>query len=145
VLTLIFIFIIKKGAEDIMKSKKATPKKKAAPKKKVARKTTPKTTPKKTTSKKVRKIGSGRTKGSYSFINVKLTDLNKAMPEASIIMISRKWAQNLATLGIKIKGTPIVASTNTHNSLKNPVGITIKNMKDGEVEESAQVSLKSEF
>lgn len=128
-----------------MKVKKATTKTKAAPKKKVTRKTTPKTTPKRKTTKKVRKVGSGRTKGSYSFINVKLTDLTKVMPEASIIMISRKWAQNLATLGIKIKGTPIVASTNNHNSLKNPVGITIKNMKDGEVEDSAQVSLKTDF
>ena len=57
-------------------------KKKASPKpKRVTRKATPKAAPKRTTTKKVRKVGSGRTKGSYSFINVKLVDLNKNLPE----------------------------------------------------------------
>ena len=118
-------------------------KKKAAPKKTVARKTTSKTS-NKAAPKKVRKVGSGRTKGSYSFINVKLTDLTKALPESSIVMISRKWAQNLLSLGIKIKGTPIPATTNNHNSMGKPVDVNIQNVKDEE-DTTAQVSLKTDF
>ena len=126
---------------------KATPKrsKKAAPKKKVARKTSPKPAVKKTATKKVRKVGSGRTKGSYSFINVKLTDLNKALPESSVVMISRKWAQNLMSLGIKIKGTPIPATTNNHNSMGKPIDVKMTNTKNEEEDASAQVSLKTDF
>ena len=117
-------------------------KKKASPKpKRVTRKATPKAAPKRTTTKKVRKVGSGRTKGSYSFINVKLVDLNKNLPEGSVIMISRKWAEGLAALGITLTGAPIKATTNAHNSMKKPVDISIENVS----EESAQVALKTDF
>ena len=121
-----------------MSATKKTPKK-ATPKKKVTRKTTVKSTPKK------RKVGSGRTKGSYSFITVKLTDLNKMLPESSVVMVSRKWAESLMALGIKMKGTAIKATTNAHNSLKKPVDITIKNTSNDEAEEKAQVALKTDF
>jgi hypothetical protein len=123
--------------------KDATTKKKAAPKKKVTSKTAPKTASKRKTTKRVRKVGSGRTKGSYSFINVKLADLNKSLPETSIVMVSRKWAEGLAALGITVKGNPIKATTNIHNAMKKPVSVKIKNL--GEEDETAQVSLKSEF
>ena len=113
--------------------------KKATPNKKVTRETTIKPKAKK------RKVGSGRTKGSYSFITVKLTDLNKVLPKTSVVMVSRKWAESLMALGIKVDGTLIKATTNTHNSMKKPVDITIKNTGDDEAEEKAQVALKTDF
>jgi hypothetical protein len=121
-----------------------TTKKKAAPKKKVTRKTAP-TTPKRDTTKKVRKVGSGRTKGSYSFINVKLTDLIETLPETSIVMVSRKWAEGLMALGITITGNPIKATTNIHNAMKKPVDVKIKNLKNADEDGIAQISLKTDL
>ena len=120
-------------------TKKTT--KKATPKKRATRKTTPKTAPKRKTTKKVRKVGSGRTKGSFSFITVKLADLVQTLPAGSVVMISRKWAEGLMSLGISIDGTPIKATTNTHNSMKKPVDVKMQNM----AEDSAQVKLNTEF
>ena len=123
---------------------KTTTKKKAAPKTKVTRKTAP-TTPKPDTTHKVRKVGSGRTKGSYSFINVKLTDLTKTLPETSIVMVSRKWAEGLAALGITVKGSPIKATTNIHNAMRKPVDVKIKNLRSTDEDGIAQVALKTDF
>lgn len=48
-------------------------------------------------SKKVKRPGSGRTKGSFSFVNISLGDLRKHLNDAEAIPIrvSRKWAEDV--------------------------------------------------
>tara|TARA_R110002110_G_scaffold11785_7_gene56434 strand:- start:6432 stop:6755 length:324 start_codon:yes stop_codon:yes gene_type:complete len=82
----------------------------------------------KTTVVKKRKSGSGRTKGSFSFINVTLRQLTSYVQPDAVVLVSRKWAENIGLVG-----EPMVASTNNHNSIKNPVGITTHNMGEEEV------------
>jgi len=83
---------------------------------------------KKTDAPKKRKSGSGRTKGSFSFINVTLRQLTNYVQPDAVVLVSRKWAENIGLVG-----EPMVASTNNHNSIKNPVAITTHNMGEGEV------------
>tara|TARA_Y100000310_G_C20600724_1_gene772874 strand:+ start:908 stop:1168 length:261 start_codon:yes stop_codon:yes gene_type:complete len=58
--------------------------------------------------KKPRKTGSGRKKGSYSFIRVKLSDLNERFKESADIVVSRKWAE-----GNGLTGSQFVANAQT--------------------------------
>jgi hypothetical protein len=46
-------------------------------------------------NKKVKRPGSGRTKGSFSFVNISLGDLRKHLNDADAvpIRVSRKWAE----------------------------------------------------
>jgi hypothetical protein len=56
--------------------------------------------------KKIRKAGSGRVKGSYSFARISLADLNKMFPNGEMpVMISRRWAE---AVGIKVKSVKAV-------------------------------------
>lgn len=55
-----------------------------------------------TVKPKVRRPGSGRTTGSYSFVSVTLEDLNNKFADKSTpIVIGRKWAEM-----VSIKGKP---------------------------------------
>jgi hypothetical protein len=51
---------------------------------------------------KVRRPGSGRTKGSFSFVKVSLKDLQSkiADQDSAIIIISRKWAEQVGFTNI---------------------------------------------
>ena len=55
---------------------------------------------------KVRKVGSGRKKGSYSFLQVKLSDLNDTLKDTATVLVSRKWAEQIG-----LSGQVFVAST----------------------------------
>jgi hypothetical protein len=55
--------------------------------------------------KKPRKVGSGRKKGSYSFIRVKLSDLQERFKDSADIVVSRKWAE-----GNGLQGQAFVAN-----------------------------------
>ena len=49
--------------------------------------------------KKKRKVGSGRKKGSYSFLQVKLSDLNETLKDSATVLVSRKWAEQIGLTG----------------------------------------------
>ena len=49
--------------------------------------------------KKTRKVGSGRKKGSYSFLQVPLSDLNATLKETATVLVSRKWAEQIGLTG----------------------------------------------
>ena len=49
--------------------------------------------------KKTRKVGSGRKKGSYSFLQVSLSDLNKTLKDTATVLVSRKWAEQIGLSG----------------------------------------------
>jgi hypothetical protein len=53
-----------------------------------------------------RKVGSGRTKGSVSFVVVPLKQLNKRFAPNQRVIISRRWAEMLLIKGEKIAATP---------------------------------------
>ena len=48
---------------------------------------------------KKRKVGSGRKKGSYSFLQVKLSDLNDTLKDSATVLVSRKWAEQIGLTG----------------------------------------------
>ena len=43
----------------------------------------------------MKKTGSGKTKGATSFVAVKLRELNRVLKEDAVIVISRKYAEQL--------------------------------------------------
>ena len=49
--------------------------------------------------KKKRKVGSGRKKGSYSFLQVRLSDLNDTLKDTATVLVSRKWAESIGMAG----------------------------------------------
>ena len=49
--------------------------------------------------KKTRKVGSGRKKGSYSFLQVTLSDLNGTLKDTATVLVSRKWAEQIGLTG----------------------------------------------
>ncbi len=52
-----------------------------------------------------RKKGSGRTKGSVSFVEVSLGDLNQALKplgKDATILVGRKWVEGLEMVGIRL-------------------------------------------
>jgi hypothetical protein len=48
--------------------------------------------------KKKRKVGSGRKKGSYSFCNITLAQLNELLRPSMVVKVSRKWAVDLGVV-----------------------------------------------
>lgn len=56
--------------------------------------------------KKQRKVGSGRKKGSVSFTQVTLEELNDMLGPKATILISRKWAETIGLAGQAIVATP---------------------------------------
>ena len=76
-----------------------------------------------TTRKKVTRKGSGRTKGSTSFMRVKLAELNRVLkPEAEVI-VNRRYAE---TLGLKAQN--FVVTTSSVEALANQVELTVENL-----------------
>jgi hypothetical protein len=53
-------------------------------------------------SKKIRRKGSGRTKGSYSFVKLSLSDLLSKIgsDQTTPVIVSRKWAEVLGFKGL---------------------------------------------
>ena len=49
--------------------------------------------------KKARKVGSGRKKGSYSFLQVPLSELNATLKDTATVLVSRKWAEQIGFTG----------------------------------------------
>lgn len=55
--------------------------------------------------KKQRKVGSGRKKGSVSFAQVTLEQLNDMLGSKATILVSRKWAETIGIAGQAIVAT----------------------------------------
>jgi len=58
--------------------------------------------------KKQRKVGSGRKKGSVSFVQVNLEQLNDMLGPKATVLISRKWAETVGLQGSAVFATPQV-------------------------------------
>jgi hypothetical protein len=55
-----------------------------------------------TPAKAIRRKGSGRTKGSYSFVKISLADLTAKFSDKSTpIIVGRIWAQSCGFIGVK--------------------------------------------
>jgi len=78
---------------------------------------------------KARKKGSGRTKGATSLIEVSLRELNRVLKEDCIVMVGRKYAEQLNL----VTGNRIV-SNYTNVSAAAPVEV-----KETEVDEKVEV------
>ena len=55
---------------------------------------------------KKRKVGSGRKKGSVSFSQVTLEQLNDILGPKATVLISRKWAETVGIAGQMVTATP---------------------------------------
>ena len=55
---------------------------------------------------KKRKVGSGRKKGSVSFSQVTLEQLNEILGPKATVLISRKWAETVGIVGQMVSATP---------------------------------------
>ena len=76
-----------------------------------------------------RKKGSGRTKGATSLIEVNLRELNRVLREDAIVMVGRKYAEQLQL----ITGSRIVSNYNNLSAVA-PVEV-----KETEVDEAVAV------
>ncbi len=56
--------------------------------------------------KKTRKVGSGRTKGAVSFVEIPLSVLNDNLGPHAKVIVSRRYAENLG-----LQGKPFSATT----------------------------------
>jgi len=66
--------------------------------------------------KKTRKPGSGRKKGSYSFCNITLEQLNSLLRPNMNVKVSRKWAVDLGLVDVSTK--PVSDQTKTTVNVK---------------------------
>ena len=81
-------------------------------------------------SDKVKRPGSGRTKGSFSFVTVSLADLNAKFADKNMpIVISRKWAEQLGFTGLVSN-----PANQTMNSIVGQTPETKVDIKVSEVE-----------
>ena len=76
-----------------------------------------------------RKKGSGRTKGATSLIEVNLRELNRVLREDAVVMVGRKYAEQLQL----ITGSRIVSNYNNLSAVA-PVEV-----KETEVDEAVAV------
>lgn len=82
---------------------------------------------------KVRRPGSGRTKGSYSFVKVTVADLvAKFADQSTPVVLSRKWAEQVGFQGVTAK--PAGATTDSIEGLtpETQIKTTIRNFNDEE-------------
>ena len=83
--------------------------------------------------KKNRKPGSGRKKGSFSFCNITLEQLNSLLQPSMNIKVSRKWAVdlglvdgNVASVSDQSKSTVNVKETNFKSDDDDGVRVEVK-------------------
>lgn len=67
---------------------------------------------KKSKTDKITRVGSGRTKGSFSFYRVTLEDINKILKPGSTVVIARKFAETHGISG-SLVGANFVEETVT--------------------------------
>ena len=63
-----------------------------------------------------RKKGSGRTKGSVSFVEVRLGDLKEALDalgDNATVLVGRKWVEGLEMVGIRLEARQLESYQST--------------------------------
>ena len=73
---------------------------------------------------KIRKKGSGRTKGATSLIEVNLRELNRVLREDALVMVCRKYAE---ALGLQM-GNRVVSN---YNNLQAAAPVEVKETEVG--------------
>jgi hypothetical protein len=84
---------------------------------------------------KKRKVGSGRKKGSVSFSQVTLEQLNDMLGPKATVLISRKWAEAVGIAGQMVAATPQI--------IKTAAGVEPSKKKQTKEEPQVEVSLTS--
>jgi hypothetical protein len=62
----------------------------------------------------------GRKKGSFCFSMIPLVELNKVLKQDAIVIVSKKFADNLSLKGIEKEVT-----TKTYNSIQQPIDFQV--------------------
>jgi hypothetical protein len=63
----------------------------------------------------------GRKKGSFCFSMIPLSELNKVLKQDAIIIVSKKFAENLS-----IKGIEKEVTTKTYDSIQQPIDFQVR-------------------
>ena len=82
-----------------------------------------------------RKGKSGRTKGAVSFLAINLRELNRVLREDAIVMVSRRYAEQL-----HLEGKPMSASTKNIESYGKQIDVKIDALKVDSLEEEEGVA-----
>ena len=82
-----------------------------------------------------RKGKSGRTKGAVSFLAINLRELNRVLREDAIVMVSRRYAEQL-----HLEGKPMSASTKNIESYGKQIDVKIDALKVAPAEEDEGVA-----
>ena len=84
-----------------------------------------------------RKKGSGRTKGSVSFVEVKLGDLKACLAplgDNATVLVGRKWVEGLEMVGIRLEAKQLEAYESTcKNNIEaatTQVGLKVTDLSD---------------
>ena len=72
-----------------------------------------------------RKGKSGRTKGAVSFLAINLRELNRVLREDAIVMVSRRYAEQL-----HLDGKPMSASTKNIEAYAKQIDVNISALKE---------------
>jgi hypothetical protein len=80
-----------------------------------------------------RKGKSGRTKGAVSFLAINLRELNRVLREDAIVMVSRRYAEQL-----HLDGKPMSASTKNIEAYGKQIDVKVGGL--GELEEDEGVA-----
>ena len=88
-----------------------------------------------------RKRGSGRTKGSVSFVEVKLGDLKASLEplgDNATVLVGRKWVEGLEMVGIRLNAKQLDSYESTSKSnieaATAQVGLKVTDLSEDEVE-----------
>jgi len=82
-----------------------------------------------------RKGKSGRTKGAVSFLAINLRELNRVLREDAIVMVSRRYAEQL-----HLDGKPMSASTKNIESYGKQIDVKLDALKVDSLEEDEGVA-----
>jgi len=82
-------------------------------------------------SGKIKRPGSGRTKGSFSFVTVKLSDLNaKFADQNTPIVVSRKFAETVGFTGLTAKPANNTLDSIQGQTPQSAVTATVHNLDE---------------
>jgi hypothetical protein len=84
-----------------------------------------------------RKKGSGRTKGSVSFVEVKLGDLKECLAplgDNATVLVGRKWVEGLEMVGIRLEAKQLdsyeATSKSNIEAATTQVGLKVTDLSD---------------
>jgi hypothetical protein len=82
-----------------------------------------------------RKGKSGRTKGAVSFLAINLKELNRVLREDAIVMVSRRYAEQL-----HLDGKPMSASTKNIESYGKQIEVKVSQPEEDEGVANVKIS-----